>query len=78
MTNRSDREFDIVLFGATGFVGRLTAAYLAEHAGPDVRIALAGRDRLRLEALRRQLPRGASEWAIVEADATEPLSLIHI
>ena len=78
MTNRSDREFDIVLFGATGFVGRLTAAYLAEHAGPDVRIALAGRDRLRLEALRRQLPRGASEWAIVEADATEPTTLAAI
>ncbi|MBK8758177.1 MAG: saccharopine dehydrogenase NADP-binding domain-containing protein [Actinomycetales bacterium] len=78
VTNRSDREFDIVLFGATGFVGRLTAAYLAEHAGHEVRIALAGRDRRRLEALRRQLPRGASEWGIVEADATEPTTLAAI
>jgi short subunit dehydrogenase-like uncharacterized protein len=38
----TDREFDIVLYGATGFVGKLTAAYLAK-AGADARIALAGR-----------------------------------
>jgi short subunit dehydrogenase-like uncharacterized protein len=36
------REFDIVLFGATGFVGKLTAEYLA-RAGSGARIALAGR-----------------------------------
>jgi short subunit dehydrogenase-like uncharacterized protein len=36
------REFDIVLYGATGFVGKLTAEYLA-RAGADARIALAGR-----------------------------------
>ena len=65
----------MVLFGATGFVGRLTAAYLAEHALPGVRIALAGRDQLRLEALRRQLPRGARDWEIVIADSSEPPSL---
>ncbi len=35
-----EREFDIVLYGATGFVGKLTAAYLAK-AGGDARIALA-------------------------------------
>ena len=39
----TDREFDLVLVGATGFVGRLTAAHLAEHAPSTVRIALAGR-----------------------------------
>jgi short subunit dehydrogenase-like uncharacterized protein len=27
-----DREHDVVVYGATGFVGKLTAAYLAEHA----------------------------------------------
>ena len=32
MGERSRRSFDIVLFGATGFVGKLTAEYLA-HAG---------------------------------------------
>ena len=38
----SDRDHDIVLYGATGFVGKLTALYLASAAG-DARIALAGR-----------------------------------
>ena len=36
------REFDIVIYGATGFVGKLTAEYLA-RAGGGARIALAGR-----------------------------------
>ena len=72
---RAEREFDVVLFGATGFVGRLTAAYLAENAPAEARIALAGRDELRLEALRRQLPRGARDWAILLADSSEPTTL---
>ncbi len=36
------REFDIVLYGATGFVGKLTAEYLA-RAGGDARLTLDGR-----------------------------------
>ena len=39
------RAFDVVVYGATGFVGALTAAHLAEHAPPGTRIALAGRSR---------------------------------
>jgi saccharopine dehydrogenase (NAD+, L-lysine-forming) len=38
----TQREFDIVIYGATGFVGRLTAEYLAK-AGGSARVALAGR-----------------------------------
>jgi short subunit dehydrogenase-like uncharacterized protein len=75
MSERADRDLDIVVFGATGFVGRLTAAYLAEHAPDGARIALAGRNRHRLEALRRELPRAAGEWEVIEADATEPPAL---
>ena len=33
---RSGREFDVVLFGASGFTGELTAKYLAANAPPDV------------------------------------------
>ena len=52
------REFDIVLFGATGFVGRLTARHLAAEADPGLRIALAGRSLTRLgEVARRSAPR---------------------
>ena len=49
------REFDIVLFGATGAAGRATARHLATAADPHVRIALAGRSLSRLEALARDL-----------------------
>src|SRR6478735_6175908 len=66
-----ERELDIVLYGATGFVGALTAAHLAAHAGPDVRIALAGRSRPKLEALRVELGRAAASWELVAVDATD-------
>jgi short subunit dehydrogenase-like uncharacterized protein len=70
-----ERELDIVLYGATGFVGALTAAHLAVHAGPDVRIALAGRSRPKLEALRIELGRDAAAWELVAVDATDAPAL---
>ncbi|MDP9384057.1 MAG: enoyl-ACP reductase, partial [Actinomycetota bacterium] len=41
------RDLDVVLHGATGFVGRLTAEYLARHAPAGARIGLGGRSRER-------------------------------
>lgn len=73
--HREHREHDIVVYGATGFVGRLTAAYLAEHAPSSTRIALAGRSRSKLESARRSLPGSAAQWPLVEADATDIDSL---
>ena len=52
---QADRDFDIVLFGATGFTGGLTADYLAEHAPDGCRWALAGRNEAKLEDVRRRL-----------------------
>lgn len=49
------KPYDIVLWGATGFTGRLAAEYLAQRAGEEVRWAIAGRSREKLEALRREL-----------------------
>ncbi|MDK1472047.1 saccharopine dehydrogenase NADP-binding domain-containing protein [Streptomyces sp. 549] len=49
------RTHDLVLFGATGFTGRLTAEYLAAHAPADCRWALAGRSMEKLEDVRRRL-----------------------
>lgn len=46
------RRYDLVLYGATGFVGRQTVAYLAAHAPPGLRWALAGRSALRLQQVR--------------------------
>ncbi|SFF92919.1 saccharopine dehydrogenase family protein [Blastococcus tunisiensis] len=71
----STRDHDLVLFGATGFVGRLLAAYLAEHAPPGLRIGLAGRSLTRLLEVRAGLPPAAREWPVVAADAGDPASM---
>jgi short subunit dehydrogenase-like uncharacterized protein len=79
-----DRDLDIVLFGATGFTGALTARYLAEHAPEGVRWALAGRNEARLAEVRAGLvesyagPVGASGLAdlpLLVADVSDPASL---
>ncbi|MFJ7017108.1 saccharopine dehydrogenase family protein [Streptomyces sp. NPDC101117] len=70
----SDRPYDIVLFGATGFVGVLTAEYLAAHAPEGLRWAVAGRGKAKLEALRASLPEG-SEPGVLVADVADPASL---
>ncbi|MDB4942694.1 MAG: hypothetical protein JWP97_2228 [Labilithrix sp.] len=49
------REFDIVLFGATGFTGKLVADYLATRVEKPRRWAIAGRSREKLEAVKRDL-----------------------
>ncbi len=64
-------DHDLVLFGATGFVGRLTADYLARAAPPGARIALAGRSRQRLEGVRGGLPERARAWPLVVADTSD-------
>ncbi|WP_109004212.1 saccharopine dehydrogenase family protein [Streptomyces rishiriensis] len=69
---RSDRPYDIVLFGATGFVGTLTAEYLAAHAPADVRWAIAGRDGTRLRRLRERL---GVDVGVLSADVSDPASL---
>ena len=49
------RPYDLVLFGATGFTGELTAAYLTRNAPEGCRWALAGRSKEKLEAVRERL-----------------------
>ncbi|MFI1918921.1 saccharopine dehydrogenase family protein [Nocardia sp. NPDC020380] len=71
----ADREFDIVLFGATGFVGKLTAEYLTGAAPAGARIALAGRSEQKLAAVRAELGPVAADWPLVQADSTDQASL---
>lgn len=71
----NQREFDVVLFGATGFVGVLIAEYLAEHAPAHTRIALAGRNEAKLEKIRSSLPSTAADWPLIVADGDSPESL---
>ncbi len=70
----AQRDYDIVLYGATGFVGKLTAEYLA-RAGDDARIALAGRSTERLRAVRDTLGEAAADWPLLEADASQSSTL---
>ncbi len=68
---RDDRELDLILLGATGFVGRLTAGYLAEHAPPGLRIGLAGRSERRLAEVRAGLGATAQAWPLLVADSAD-------
>ena len=69
-------EFDVVVYGATGFTGRLVAEYLNETYGhgADVKWAMAGRSADKLQSVRDQI--GASaETPLIEADASDKASL---
>ncbi len=70
-----DRELDVVVFGATGFAGRLVAEYLAGHAPGGVRIGLAGRSAQRLADVRERLGAAASAWPLLVADSADPVSV---
>jgi trans enoyl reductase len=70
----AEREFDIVLYGATGFSGKLTAEYLAQR-GSKARIALAGRSSERLRAVLEMLGPTAQDWPLIVADASKPATL---
>jgi saccharopine dehydrogenase (NAD+, L-glutamate forming) len=76
-----DRSYDIVLFGATGFTGRLTADYLARHAPGNCRWALAGRNRAKLEAVRAELSSAdpaLAQLPLLIADVGDPASLAAV
>ncbi|TDV41458.1 saccharopine dehydrogenase family protein [Actinophytocola oryzae] len=72
------REFDVVLFGATGFTGGLTAEYLAAHAPNGCRWAIAGRSREKLVAVRERLAEinpSCADLELLVADVTDRDSL---
>jgi len=75
----AQREFDVVVWGASGFTGELVAAYLAQSYGVDgpLRWAIAGRNRDKLEQVRDNLlpaPQQA-RLPILIADGNDPASL---
>ncbi|GAA4700043.1 saccharopine dehydrogenase family protein [Nocardioides conyzicola] len=75
------RELDLVLFGATGFTGGLTADYLARHAPDGLRWGLAGRNQAKLEDVRRQLAEvdpALAELPLLHADVEDPASLADV
>ena len=75
-TGERSRPYDLVLFGATGFTGRLTAHYIAEHARREqLAWAIAGRRRDALEQIReecRHMSGGSRPPDLIVADVHQP------
>lgn len=69
------REFDLVVHGATGFTGRQAAAYVAKHAPPGLRWAISGRNRARLEAVRASLGVADQAVPLVVADSHDAVAV---
>jgi short subunit dehydrogenase-like uncharacterized protein len=68
----TDRAYDLVLYGATGFVGRQVVAYLAKHGDAgELRVAIAGRNREQLDAIRAEIGGAALLFDILVADSRD-------
>lgn len=69
--------YDLVLHGATSFVGRIAAEHLVKchGVGGELRWAISGRSSERLQALREQLGPGAAKLPVIVADAADPAAL---
>jgi short subunit dehydrogenase-like uncharacterized protein len=75
------RKYDLVLFGATGFTGGLTAEYLAANGPEGLSWALVGRNRGKLEAVRARLAKASPDAPVpdlLEADAADRAALAKV
>lgn len=70
-----ERDLDVVVYGVTGFVGRLIAGHLSRHAPKQVRIGLAGRDLAKVDGVKAELADRAVYWKTLHADSTDSGSL---
>lgn len=76
-TDMADTPFQIVVFGATSFVGQILARYLWQRYGAqgEVKWALAGRSKSKLEEVRSALGEGAQALPLILADAADEAAL---
>jgi short subunit dehydrogenase-like uncharacterized protein len=76
--SQTAREFDVVLYGASGFVGQQTVAYFAQHAPAGLSWAIAGRSEAKLQQTRSAVAaahEGCANVPIVVADAHDSAAL---
>jgi len=68
-----EKEFDVIVWGASGFVGKLICEYLVTQypQTTGVRWAMGGRNKAKLEQLQQQLGQAAAEIPLVVADASD-------
>lgn len=69
-----NREFDIIVYGASGFTGRLVAEYMQNQYGCSVNWAMAGRSAEKLAEV-RDLIGADPQTPLVVADAADPASV---
>ena len=76
----AEREFDLVVWGASGFTGRLVAEHLAERvtAGMPLRWALGGRNESKLHGIRSGLGADFAELPVLVADSHDPDALASL
>lgn len=75
---QTDSTYDLIVFGATSFVGQLLADYLANYlaaAQQPVRWAIAGRSQSKLEVVKQSLGQAGQDLALVVADATDAVQM---
>ena len=76
-----DRAYDVVLYGATGFVGQQTVAYLARLSGEGLtglKWALAGRNAVKLQEVKDRSGPGAQGADVIVADAADLPALLRL
>jgi short subunit dehydrogenase-like uncharacterized protein len=75
MTAKADRPYDIVVYGATGYTGRLVAEYLADHYnGKGPTWAMAGRSADKLAEV-RDLIGAPKDTPLIVANSDDPASM---
>jgi len=72
----SEREFDVIVFGASGYTGKLVAEYMGKEYGNDesIRWAIAGRNKDKLSSVKKDLNLN-ERVSIIEVDSTNKDSL---
>ena len=75
----NDKEFDIVIFGATSFVGQIICRYLVnESTEPDLKWGISGRSQLKLRELKLSLGKSAQAVPIFVADSLDEVALNNL
>lgn len=80
MSENNTARYDLVVFGATSFVGQILAEYLLTHYGVDGEVswAIAGRSDSKLNALKTKLGSKAQALPVILADAADETALRHL
>ena len=75
----TSKEFDIVIFGATSFVGKILCHYLVnEYTEPNLTWAMAARSETKLKELKESLGENASAIPLITADSSDEQALISM